>query len=74
MPSHVYGATSANGWGRSDMRTYYNSDLLDAFEETLQDVIKPIKILADGGKNNPTLVSAEDKVWVASPERLLVPL
>ena len=54
------------GWEATDMRTFTNGELLEAFPEKLRAIIKTVNKISDGGVDNLTLVSTEDKVWLAS--------
>ena len=54
------------GWEATEMRTFTNGELLEAFPENLRTIIKTVNKISDGGVNNLTLVTTEDKVWLTS--------
>ena len=54
------------GWEATEMRTFTNGELLEAFPEKLRAIIKTVNKISDGGVNNLTLVITEDRVWLAS--------
>ena len=56
----------SDGWENSDIRTFINGELFDAFPDELKSVIKPVYKISDGGANNKTLVTTIDNCWLAS--------
>ena len=56
----------SDGWENSDIRTFTNGELFDAFPDELKSVIKPVYKVSDGGANNKTLVTTIDNCWLAS--------
>ena len=57
---------NSGGWESSDMRTFVNGELFNGMPAELQSVIKPVYKISDGGSNNKTLVTTEDKCWIPS--------
>ena len=54
------------GWRASSMRTFVSGELFNALPEELKSHIGAVKKLSDGGNNNRTLITTEDKCWLAS--------
>ena len=58
--------TNEGGWEQSEMREFVNGKLLDALPYELQNVIKPVYKVSDGGSKNKSLVTTIDSCWLAS--------
>lgn len=58
--------TNSGGWKDSDMRAFVNGEVFDGMPTELQNVIRPVSKISDGGANSKTLVTTEDKCWVPS--------
>lgn len=59
-------ATNIGGWESSDMREFVNGELFNALPTELQNIIKPVYKISDGGYENKSLVTTTDKCWLAS--------
>ena len=60
------GADNLGGWQDSEMREFMNGELFNALPSELQSAIKPVIKISDGGESSKTLISTEDKCWLAS--------
>lgn len=58
--------TNTSGWQNTDMRTFVNGELFNALPTELRSAIKTVSKISDGGANSKTLVTTEDKCWLAS--------
>lgn len=58
--------TNEGGWEISDMRNFTNEELFNALPDNLKSIIKFVNKLSDGGSNNKTIVTTEDRCWIAS--------
>ena len=63
-------SSNAGGWKASEMREFTNGELFDALPAELQDIIKPVYKVADGGTGNKVLVTTIDKCWLASYDEI----
>jgi hypothetical protein len=59
-------STNAGGYEVSEMRAFLNGELFDALPEQLQNIIKPVYKISDGGSTNKMLVTTVDSCWLAS--------
>lgn len=59
---------NTGGWsGKYSLRSWCNDTLFYALPTDCQIVVKEITKLSDGGQNSTSLVSTNDKCWLASP-------
>lgn len=65
--------TNDGGWKTSSMRTFVSGELFNALPEELRFYIRAVKKLSDGGNNNMTLITTEDKCWLASYDEVGLP-
>ena len=62
--------TNAGGWDGSEMRTFLNSIIWDAFPYWLQAIIKTVKINASAGSQSNEIITSEDNVYLAANREL----
>lgn len=65
-------STNAGGYGVSAMRKFVNVTLFEKIPEKLQQIIKPVIKISDGGVSNATLVETTDSMWIASGSELCI--
>lgn len=58
--------TNDGGWKNSKMREFLNGELFNAMPTELKRVIKSVSKISDGGSSGKTLVTTNDKLWLAS--------
>lgn len=58
--------TNAGGWDASEMRTFLNTRVLEAFPVKWQSAIKKVKILASAGGRSNEIITSEDYIYLAS--------
>ena len=58
--------TNSGGWKASDMRSFVNGELYQALPDELKSIIKTVDKISDGGSTNQTLVTTQDRCWIAS--------
>ena len=65
---------NTGGWETSERRAYCNGELFDSMPENLQTYIAAVNKISDSGggegKDGASLVTTEDKCWIASCEEL----
>lgn len=54
------------GWNNTEVRGFINGDLYNVLPSNLQTAIKPVLKISDGGISSKTLITTEDKCWLAS--------
>lgn len=59
-------STNEGGYEASEMRTYLNGELYVALPSELQEIIKQVYKISDGGSTNKTLITTTDSCWLAS--------
>ena len=59
-------STNIGGWEASEMRTFLNGELFNAFPDKLKAAIKPVYKISDGGFENKASVTTTDNCWLAS--------
>lgn len=62
--------TNAGGWDGSEMRTFLNSIIWDAFPYWLQAIIKTVKINASAGSQSTEIITSEDNVYLPANREL----
>lgn len=62
--------SNVGGWEASEMRTYLQNDILPTLPSDLQSVIKTVNKVSDGGYENQTLKTTQDKLFLFSPEEV----
>lgn len=65
-------STNAGGYSISAMREFVNVTLFEKIPEKLQQIIKPVIKISDGGVSNSTLVETTDSMWIASGRELCI--
>ena len=58
--------TNAGGWEATDIRKFLNNELFNSLPTELKNRIKLVSKISDGGYTNKSLVTTEDKCWLAS--------
>ena len=58
--------TNAGGWEKTDIRSFLNNDLFNSLPMELNSQIKLVSKISDGGYANKSLVTTNDKCWLAS--------
>ena len=70
LPNILRGMNSVSnadgGWQSSEIRTFTNGELMDAFPSELKSLIKPVYKISDGGAGNKALITTIDSCWLAS--------
>ena len=61
---------NTDGWPQSDMRSFVNGELFNAFPEELKNAIKEVDKISDGGQNYRGLMTTQDKCWIPSYEEV----
>lgn len=61
---------SNTGWENFPVRSTLNNTFLSKLNTDLQDAIKDVNKISDGGYNNQVLVCTSDKIWLPSYEEL----
>ena len=59
-------STNEGGYQDSEMRNFLNGELFNALPNELQEIIKPVYKISDGGSTNKTLIITTDNCWLAS--------
>lgn len=59
-------SSNAGGYAASEMREYLNVKVFGALPIKLQEIIKPVYKISDGGSANKTLITTTDNCWLAS--------
>lgn len=57
---------NAGGWDASDMRTFVNTRVYDAFPTTWKSILKKVKINASAGNQSTEILVSEDYVYLPS--------
>lgn len=65
---HCMNLSNSNkgGWDSSEMRRFVNDELFYALPEDLKLIIESVHKISDGGASNNTLVTTDDRLWLAS--------
>lgn len=59
-------STNNGGWKDSAMRAFVNGELYQALPNELKNIIKTVDKISDGGSTNKSLVTTQDRCWIAS--------
>lgn len=65
------GLASRVYWEMSTARKYCNETIFQSLPADLQAVIKTVDKVSDGGYNNATLYTTQDKIWIPSLEEVV---